>query len=73
VTCVPVDADGVSFVMAWGGNEWGQLGLGTPSDDVQLVPVEVSSLGGRRVIALEGPAAFGFTVALLSPSKADHT
>ena len=71
VTCVPVDADGVSSVMAWGNNASGQLGLGT-RDDLQLVPVEVPSLRGRRVMALEGQAAEGFNVALLSPSEADR-
>jgi hypothetical protein len=69
-----VDADGVSSVMAWGNNVDGQLGLGTTSDegDYQLVPVEVPSLRGRRVVALEGQAAYSFTVALLSPSEADR-
>jgi hypothetical protein len=67
-----VDADGVSSVMAWGGNECGQLGLGTTSDEEQLVPVEVPSLRGRRVIALEGPDSISFTVALLLPSEADR-
>ena len=69
-----VDVDGVSSVMAWGANECGQLGLGTmgDEDDHQLVPVEVPSLRGRRVIALEGRSAISFTVALLSPSEADR-
>ena len=68
--CMSVDADGVSSVMVWGANYYGQLGLGTTSDEedddpFQLVPVEVPSLHGRRVMALEGMAAEGFTVALL--------
>ena len=71
VTCVSVDADGVSSVMAWGVNDYGQLGLGI-SDDPYLVPVEVPSLRGRRVMALGNMTTNGFTVALLSPSEADR-
>jgi alpha-tubulin suppressor-like RCC1 family protein len=69
---VTVDADGVSSVMAWGANDDGQLGLGTMSADLHLVPVEVPSLRGRRVMALEGSSADGFNVALLSLPEADR-
>ena len=58
-------------VMAWGDNSSGQLGLGTTSDD-ELVPVEVPSLRGRRVLALAGQVTYSSTVALLSPSEADR-
>jgi hypothetical protein len=39
---------------------------------VELSPVEVVSLRGRRVLALAGQSAVGFTMALLSPSDADR-
>jgi hypothetical protein len=68
---VPENADGVVSVMAWGRNRSGQLGLGTTSGP-HLVPVEVPSLRGRRVLALAGQAADSFTVAILSPSDADR-
>jgi alpha-tubulin suppressor-like RCC1 family protein len=71
-TCVPENTYGVVSVMAWGSNILGQLGLGTTSANDQLVPVEVPSLRGRRVLALMGQAAWSFTVALLSPSEADR-
>ena len=68
---MPENADGAVSVMSWGYNDSGQLGLGTTSAP-QLVPVEVPSLRGRRVLALAGQAADSFTVAILSPSDADR-
>ena len=69
---VSENTDGVVSVMAWGANYKGELGLGTTSPNPQLVPVEVPSLRGRRVLALAGQFARLFTVVLLSPSEADR-
>lgn len=42
--------DDTGAVYAWGDNEYGQMGDGTTTD--RYLPVEVSALAGRRIIAI---------------------
>ena len=62
-----LSADG--RLWSWGGNAWGQLGLGDTS--TRLVPTEVlSPLAGYRFDSISGEAGGAFLIATLVPVPA---
>ena len=68
-----MEADGVPSVYAWGTNVHGDVGIGVEDDDDRILPVEVPSLRGRRVLSLQGMPAQEFSMVLLAPTDTDRS